>query len=869
MLGCLAILTPFAAANDLEERGYLGLWRGEYNCNGWEFGVDLEFAKDRISGETGLTWTFYPLTVESSIQMGSFIGTVVPNDSPNGASMTPIDWIERPSGYSMVSTEFTLSSDDQLTGQIDFRGCDELVAQRIESPEVIGIAGDDALDVAFLNSLTGRWRGGFTCAETRFVAELVLPQFASEDVAGTMLYKKREQFDTVTNQTIGFVLDGNKDEIDVRVLERHSYKQNQQTYVPRSIKTDADPDTLTVLLDEPSCSPTILQRDDPVGPVAILPVAATPSQKTLFAPDVRADGRIHLAPTRAACDALSGWRAQITDADARLQRAGTYVTNWGAWPTLFADSKFVPFFGIPYSKIAETPQIAGLIVQRLMRKECRQLGIQIELDPLVVNTAFGVKRTGFGTKFHTFQLAVADMMQDAGALQELTEEIAQVSSDAAGLTELVRIESQLQQLANLSEADGIQITETIRERRAEITTSMDDAFLQALGTDGSTMTLADAVKADRIAMARGGAEKDRITKLINDRLMAIVDAEIIAASQALNGAELVAFTDRQRKRFEPLERYRVVSDSFAMLQQRIATDIKQRLAEIKETIAAAAEIADLPASYSAVSTFTQSHRTPSLSQDAWSTYDTKAMMLLKSAVSKLPHRETTRPERPTSSGAMAGLHRNADITAFLRGDKLAAYQAPRQSTLVYLAELSSVFRTYCPAALPPGISTLIASKFMNLNALTGDRDAMAREGWKAIAEGLQILANPGAAMQTAMNRDEIRASATSDAQILLNALPCTGPELREMFSNIADWIKDPAVGIAKQDKNLFDVCLDAVGNGLIMRETREYCGCASDRIQRSAKTGFERYLRASPQTHWRQISFLDRGLNQLLLACRR
>ncbi|MEM6496658.1 MAG: hypothetical protein AAF709_08030, partial [Pseudomonadota bacterium] len=750
-----------------------------------------------------------------------------------------------------------------LTGEIDFNGCDGLVAQKIGD----SVGSSASIDTAFLDRFAARWLGEFSCGDTRFSSELQLPKFASEDATGSLLYKKRDQFDTTTNQKIGFVLDGAEGQIGVRVVQRLSYKLNQQTYAPQSILMDADADRLTVLLDEPSCSPIVLRRDNPTDPVAILPVPASPSQATLFAPDIRDDGRVHLASTQAACDALNGWRAQITDADARLERAGSHVAGWGAWPTLFTDSNFEPFFGISYSRIAGTPDIAQL-TRRLTKRDCRQLGLQIDLEIKVLQAAFGAKGTVFGSDFHAFQLAIADVEGDAELLQQLVAEIADVSSDATGLAELAGIDTQLQSLENLSEADEVEIAGLITQRRDEVKTVMDDAFLDMIAAR-STLALADALRAEEIAVVRGDPDRDRISALIRDRVASLVDAEIIVPSQSLSGSELLDFTDRQRTRFKPLLRYTLVSESIAMLQNRIANETEDRVAAVVQRIDAAAVIADLRSSYKAVSTFTRDPRVAQYSQQLWSAYDQKAQTLLKAAISELPPRNNNRTERAKCGGPLAGLHKNADITAFLRGDRLSAYQAPRRSTLIYVAELAAEFRTYCPAALPPGISTLIAGKFINLNALTGDRDALAAEGWRLIAEGLQVLANPGPAMAEAINRDELRASAAADAQILLDRLRCTGPELRQMFSNIADWVKDPAIGIAQDEKNLFDICLDAVGNGLIMRETREYCSCASDRILRSAQQGFDRYLRASPQSHWRQITFLDRRLNQSLQMCRR
>ncbi|MEM7668647.1 MAG: hypothetical protein AAF317_05770, partial [Pseudomonadota bacterium] len=267
--------------------------------------------------------------------------------------------------------------------------------------------------------------------------------------------------------------------------------------------------------------------------------------------------------------------------------------------------------------------------------------------------------------------------------------------------------------------------------------------------------------------------------------------------------------------------------------------------------------------------FSQDPSSRQFANRVWADYDSRARDLLDEAVSGLEPSATDDGAAATSGGALAGLHRNELITAFLSGDKETAYKARRDPTLIYVAELSGVFRTYCPAALPPGLSTLIAAQFTNLQALTGSRDEVAREGLKAIAEGLKVLADPGPAMRDAMRRDEIINSATADAQILLNTYPCTGGELRDMFANIADWIKDPALGIPKEQLKLGDVCLAAVGNGIVMRETRDYCGCATQRIQSSRRAGLEQYLRASPQTHWRQINILDRNLNQQLQSCRR
>lgn len=221
-----------------------------------------------------------------------------------------------------------------------------------------------------------------------------------------------------------------------------------------------------------------------------------------------------------------------------------------------------------------------------------------------------------------------------------------------------------------------------------------------------------------------------------------------------------------------------------------------------------------------------------------------------------------------SEGALSGLRRNALITAFLTGDPLVPYQADRDSTMLYLQRMARVFREYCPAALPPDLQNRIARHFVDIGALTGSPDQLSELGLQAIADGLEMLADPGSAMAGAMQQDQIFAMADGDAQILLHNLDCTGPDMRRLFENARTYVIDPAKGVPDDRLKMAEICLVALDDGMLMNETRSYCRCAGAQLDR-ASAELQSYLRVDPKSRFRQIAVVDRAIDRSLQSCRR
>jgi hypothetical protein len=256
-----------------------------------------------------------------------------------------------------------------------------------------------------------------------------------------------------------------------------------------------------------------------------------------------------------------------------------------------------------------------------------------------------------------------------------------------------------------------------------------------------------------------------------------------------------------------------------------------------------------------------------LADRALAALDARAAALVTQAAASLP--SPTVEDAPVSGGALGGLKRNALITAFLSGDPSVPYRAPRDGTLIYLQRMALVFREVCPAALPANLSTLIAGEFTDLPALTGGREAMAAAGLEAIGKGLEMLIDPGQAMAEAMRTDSIHAEADGDAQTLLHALPCTGPELREMFSNIQSYVAKPSAGIDASALRMSDLCLRALDDGLTTRDRRAYCTCAGAVVEGSGDEALHRWLRADPPTRWRLLYVAARPVHAQTRACAR
>lgn len=99
--------TQTAAANPL-----LGTWTGSYNANQGETGVDITFFEDY--GELKAEFVFYNLPGQINAESGSFISRVE-KIGVDSYKLISEEWIDQPSGYSMISWKITVSN-NRITG---------------------------------------------------------------------------------------------------------------------------------------------------------------------------------------------------------------------------------------------------------------------------------------------------------------------------------------------------------------------------------------------------------------------------------------------------------------------------------------------------------------------------------------------------------------------------------------------------------------------------------------------------------------------------------------------------------------------------------------------------------------------------------
>lgn len=842
----------------LIDHGFSGLWRGEYDCGADTAGLDLAFRHDVISGELRVTWTFYPLATTSQLLHGSYEARVEPLEGVAAARFVPIRWIEQPRGYQSVAASAHIGEDGRMVGQIEFEGCGSLHAARItEGPAVAEFS--DA-DLAFVESLPGRWRGRFSCGGDLYAAQLEVPEFQSDIAEGEFEYSAfAGGTRNVARMSLALRIDPRAGGVEAEMTQLLSYTQGRDPYGPVVIAVDALPSALNITLDTPHCEQVALVRHEPSEPVTVLPVPATPNQSTVFFADANDSARLYRARTPVACAALAEWVALLSEDDAVATGQGMWGSEWGVWPAMFVDDRFTPFFGVAHDRLAGRPDIA-----RMLRSECRQIGSQFELPGPVFLAAFVEDPEVFGSEAHSFLLAIEDAVAADLAKNNLVEAIAAVAATEAGLATLGDLSDEAElSLTPLPHADRAEVGTLIDTRRRDIQRALDDAFLARLADPDELMDLAALIRAEALLNSRDRDERSANRQLITDRLDPIVVASIRDPSSGLRLEALGPFLEEQRQRFASFAEYQNVSDALAAVQAMIESDLSDRVAELDEQIAAVTDLATLQVHYGEISRLAEDPHLASGVRPLWSSFDAQARYLLSEAVADLPLSAPV-PEALVSGGRLEGLHQNHLITAFLRGDRLTPYREPRHETLLYLQGLAAEFRLYCPAAMPPGLATAIAGQFFDLGLLAGNRDALAAEGLRAIADGLVALADPGALMLQAIQLEEIRTSAAADTQTLLTAFPCTGTELRTLFENVRTYVDDPTAGISGSDLRLTDVCLSAIGSD---NQARAYCDCAAPEIEQTGSSDLLAYLRADPHSRFHQIRILNRGLAQRLQSC--
>lgn len=113
----------------------LGLWQGRYICVQGETGLDLtitDIDEGYLSGDLEIkaTFTFYNLPGRNNSKEGSFSMLGHLNPHSFNLKLEPNSWIERPSGYKMVSIDALVNiHEEEIRGSIESGGCS---AMRVE-----------------------------------------------------------------------------------------------------------------------------------------------------------------------------------------------------------------------------------------------------------------------------------------------------------------------------------------------------------------------------------------------------------------------------------------------------------------------------------------------------------------------------------------------------------------------------------------------------------------------------------------------------------------------------------------------------------------------------------------------------------------
>ncbi|MFV0408293.1 MAG: hypothetical protein ACK5LJ_00905 [Paracoccus sp. (in: a-proteobacteria)] len=821
--------TAFAETRKLADFGFAGTWRGKYQC-GAQIALDLSFGPHPTAGFALANWRYRESGPTPRFDGEIEFQTVA--KGPGEVRLYPLGWVKQPNRHVALPITLRIAPDGRkLAGEIE--GCGPISLEQIDA----GPAATGLVDTGALAGLAGMWTGIGQCHGKDQIMQLDLGDLSTGDGAAEFRYAEVTGIIPGAWQKLQVTAaaDGG---LTARLLENLVRRQGQVFAVPAQL-TRMDED-LQVGFTGDLCPPVTLSRPN-LPPVLTL-TQGNATQGVAFVSDDST--KIAAAPPEALCTVMTQWAAQLDPAESRMPHASDFAN----WPALFTDTRFTPFMGLPYDRLRTSPQVGQALLAAL-RDQCRDLRQQNPFFTEVIDAAFGLDKNSalFGSNAQRFSAAVTLAQRDRAALDPLLEQIAAlpVDTDMAGALETLKTQSAA--LSGLIASDRTLVEDRIAARLEEAQQSTDEAWLTALADGTEPATPEALLRAEQTLGTWSVRAQDEWHNRLSPRA-----AEVAKAIDDAGATEATA-----------LRAYPTIAARLDTLAAETARKKQETMTTLQVQLEAVTEIAALPAVFRDISEFD-----PADAQTLWPAYDRKAQDLLAEAVAALPAEEVAQPSSPAlSGGALAGLRNNALLTAFLTGDRMVPYRADRDATMIYLQQLTETFIYHCPSASPVDLPRLIAGHFINLDAMTGSRNQMAAQGMQYILQGLQTLADPGTAMAQAMQRDEIMLMAEGDAQILLNGLSCTGPELRTMFENIRQYVRDPAEEIPEAARAMADICLVALDDGMVMNETRAYCRCAGPVLEQ-ATSDLQRYIRANPPVRYRQIGFLNRSLNRDLQACR-
>lgn len=849
-LARVPVAPPIRAAEEataLTALGFSGEWTGEYACkDGVTRSLTLEFTPEPTTGLMRARWRYVPAQNMNKPWKAEIDYLV--SAAPGGAAhLLPLRWgAGRPYRH-MATPVSAMIAPDGRTLSAEIRDCGHLRAERVGAPPAQAPAARpfDAEARATLAALDGAWEGIARCGVTEQLVRLELSGTASGTPEGELRHLALTGIDVETRLRLrltprpGPVL-------DAAIAEKLSFKKNGPLLSPAAIAPAGEAAELR--LEDPACSPVRLTRVEPVPALNFIAKALPGGQDKVLAMGPQGHRLYYRADL--ACPALAHWLGAMTETERRVSRAGSQVIDWGGWPAQFTEPAFSDTFGVPWDPISGTAPV-GQMLTRLARKGCG--GTLPRADALhnALAAAFDPARGGFGRDGHRFRAAVRQAAADAAGLPTLLAELS-----AADGTALSRLEEGLpERVAGLRASDRVRIETALADRRAALTLAEEDRLLTDLSTGATPATLENLRRVEEILATRPEAKVARVRTMLSP-LVEHFAAEALVPG--LDPAETEA-------RFAPLRAYPGVARRLDALQEAQVAALRAQAAQLEQRIRNAPQVAALRPLLVEAKALRQAPGGAEPAKRVLAALDARGAALVAQAAASLPSPPAS--DAPVSGGALAGLKRNALITAFLSGDPMVPYRTSRDETMIYLQRMALVFREYCPAALPANLTTLIAGEFTDLSILTGGREAMAAAGMEAIGKGLEMLLDPGKAMAGAMRTDLIHAEADGDAQTLLHALPCTGPELRKMFVNIRSYVADPSAGIDASALRMGDLCLRALGDGFVTRDRRAYCTCAGEVIERNRDEALQRWLRADPPTRWRLLHVAARPIYAQTRAC--
>lgn len=832
----------------LAQRGFWGTWSGGYSCSGIETSLDLDFMMDAASGRLEARWRY-----RGGDARRAFAGEAVFRalDASGGAvELQPLRWIEQPNGHTASPTTLRIGPDGKrLQGTIE--GCERLVAERVGEPPALPDPEADVVSAsarATLASLEGAWEGETSCYGADHLMRLDLSGLAAGRPEGMF---RHVAVDGPALAQLRLALKPRADgSLAAAEAERLQYALHHPVYTP--VEVAAEGEDLRVRFDGTACTPATISRPIDPEPLTIAGEARdAPAGAVLVLSE---DGRsLRPAPAAQACAALAAWSEALAPQERALNRAG----GWNGWPGLFAEARFVPVFGAPYATLSGSPDI-GRLVKPLAQRDCRAHGQSFDPELVtVIDAAFGLGRnTDFGSDHHRFRRAAAQANSAAAGLPALLAEIEAipVAPDAAAALDTLRTTLD-PKVTLLGATDRAQVAAALDARAEAIMRSAEDDHLARLADGRTPVTLATLGRAEDILAARASADAADWRTRLHPQATALAD-EFLAPGASR----------QDRESFASLSAFPAIADRLAALDRDDAAATDERLQAIDAQIAAAERIEALRPLRAELDALAADTATADRTARPFMAFDRRAEALVADAVAQLP---AAAPARPPAGAAPSGIKQSAFVAALLAGDRGSAYHADRDFALIYLQQMTSVFRDYCPAALPADLQTQIASQFMDMDALTGGRDAMAAAGLQALADGIIMLADPGAAISQAIRTDEILLVADGDAQILLNSYRCTGPELRAFFENARAYVVDPAEGVETDALRMGDVCRAALADDMTSRDTMAYCDCAGATLDQALNDNAKRYLRAEPAVHYRQLGLFARAADRQIQSCRR